>query len=82
MKTQDRNVYKPLFLIIIMRKINTKQRKEELKKILNKEWKTTNQFSEYKGKHAIAYKLLQELVDEGFAIKMKINNITYWKKKR
>ena len=64
-----------------MRKIKTEERKEEIKKILNKEWKSTNNFAEYKGKHSIAYKLLQELVDVGFSEKQKIGKITYWRRK-
>ena len=63
------------------RKIKTEERKQEIKKMLNGKWKSTNYFAEYKGKHSIAYKLLQELVDVGFAEKQKIGKITYWRKK-
>ena len=74
---QYRNIYKPYFPKKRMRK----NRKEEIKKMLTKEWQSTNRFAEYKGKHSIAYKLLQELVDIGFAEKIKLERITYWRKK-
>lgn len=53
-----------------------------MKEELTNEWKPTNFFSEYKGKHAKTYMELQELVDQGIAEKEKRGKITYWRKKQ